>query len=75
MEILEKIYERHIAGELDTAPENVLSAVRPRVEALKEQCGMSAEQADELEELILDAAAQYGKEMFFAGFGIASKKS
>lgn len=71
MKMLEKIYEQYIAGELDLAPASVLPAIRPRIEDLKKQCDMTSEQAEVLEELILDAAAQCGREMFFAGFRLA----
>ena len=67
MSILEKIYEQYIAGELDIKPESISPEIRAEIEKSK----IPPEQAEEFEDLILNAAAQYGKEMFFAGFKLA----
>lgn len=66
-----KIYEAFIAGELAIAPESVMS--RAELAEYEKRLGLSAEQSEELRELILDIAGDYGKKMFKTGFALSQE--
>lgn len=59
MTIMEKIYEAFIAGELLVKPFPL-------------QLQHHGEISEELKELVLDIAGDYGREMFRAGFALAT---
>lgn len=73
MNTTEKLYEAFISGELEIAPESVIS--RAELAELENRLGLSQrlseEQRDELRELLLDVAGDYGKKMFEAGFKLS----
>lgn len=75
MSVLDKIYESFIAGELSIQPESAPIKKRAEISELEERLGLTAEQSDELEGLMLDIAGDYGREMFKAGFALAKEMS
>ena len=73
MNILEKIYEAYIAGDLNIKPKSQSPEEREAVKNFAVNCELTEEQASELTELLLDAAERRGKEMFFAGVKLAAE--
>lgn len=66
----EKLYEAFISGELELAPKSVTG--NAALAELEARLGLSFEQRDELREVILDIADDYGKAMFQAGGALAA---
>lgn len=73
MNILEKIYESYVVGELDVKPDCTNPGVRQKIEEFEKQYNMTPEQAEEFERLLFDILDRYEKKMFFAGFKVASQ--
>ena len=73
MAVLDKIYEAFIIGELSIQPESPLPKNRTEISELERCFNLTAEQSEELEEFLLDIAADYGRKMFKAGFKIAGE--
>lgn len=72
MNTTEKLYEAFISGELEIAPESVINRTSSaELAELENRFGLSEEQRDELRELLLDIAGDYGKKMFEAGFALS----
>lgn len=75
MTVMEKIYEAFIAGELSIRPESPLSMLRAELSKLEQGPGLSDDQLDDIEELLLGVADEFGRKMFRAGFALAVKMS
>ena len=71
MDILEKIYEAYIAGDLKIKLKRQSPEERDTVKKFITKCELTEEQALDLEELLLDTIDRRGKEMFFAGIRLA----
>lgn len=72
MDILEKIYEAYIAGDLNIKLKSQDADERKAFKKFITKCGeLTEEQALDLEELLLDTIDRRSKEMFFAGFRLA----
>lgn len=67
MEILENLYELYLSGALSVKPKNRSARERGAVNGFIERCGLDEEQAEELNDLILDIIDSRGKQMFFDG--------
>lgn len=75
MTVMEKIYESFITGELSIQPDAAPMKNRAEIADLEGRLGLTAEQSEELEGLLLDIAGDYGREMFKAGFALAKEMS
>lgn len=73
MNIIEKIYEAYIAGELNIKPKICGAEGCGEAEKYISKHKLSGEQALDLDLLFSDAAARSGREMFFAGFKLAAE--
>lgn len=73
MNTTEELYEAFISGELDTVPESVTN--RTELAEFEKRLELSEEQRDELREVILDIACDYGKAMFQAGCALAANNT
>ena len=73
MNILDKIYEAYIAGDLNIKPRSQAPEEREAVRKFASECELTEEQASDLTELLLDTADRRGKEMFFAGIKLAAE--
>lgn len=73
MSVFEKIYEAFIAGELSIQPSMPLKENRDAIVGLEHRLGLSEEQRDELRDLVLEIAEDYGKKMFKAGFVLSQE--
>lgn len=73
MSVLEKIYESFIAGELSIQPGSAPIKNRAEIAELEGRLGLTAEQSEELEGILLDIAGDYGQEMFKAGFSLGKE--
>lgn len=71
MNTMEQLYEAFISGDLEIAPESVTN--RAELAELEARLGLSEEQREELRELLLDIAGDYGKKMFEAGVALSEK--
>lgn len=71
MSVFEKIFEAFIAGELSIQPESPLKKNRAEISELEQHFNLTAEQSEELRELLLDIADDYGKKMFETGFALS----
>lgn len=74
MSVFEKIYEAFIAGELSIQPSMPLKENRDAIVGLEHRLGLSSdEQRDELRDLVLEIAEDYGKKMFKAGLVLSQE--
>ncbi|MDE6728535.1 MAG: hypothetical protein K2J80_11450 [Oscillospiraceae bacterium] len=73
MSILETIYDSYMSCELSLQPEVVGSHISEKISEIVKLCDMNSEQASKFEDMLFDILDYDGKNMFFAGFKVASQ--